>query len=67
MLIPVASVLLECISMSDRLFLRLYLEHVFIVTLGFIFLRFVCQATASSYCILLLECPRLENLSVHIL
>jgi hypothetical protein len=64
MLITRASVLLEGVTVSDRLLLSLYLEVVLIVALGFGFLGIKNLAIVRFHEALLLESPRLDYLPV---
>ena len=64
MLISGASVLLEGVTVSDRLLLCLDLEVVLIVALGFGFLGIEHLAIVRFHEALLLESPRLDYLPV---
>ena len=67
MLITRASVLLEGVTVSDRLLLSLDFEVVLIVALGFGFLGIKNLAIVRFHKALLLESPRLDYLPVKVL
>jgi len=64
MLITRASILLEGVTVSDRLLLCLYLEVVLIIALGLSFLGIKHLAIVRFHEALLLESPRLDYLPV---
>ncbi len=67
MLISWASVLLEGVTMANRLLLSLNLKVVVIITFGFSFLGIKDLAIVRFHETLLLESPRLDYLPVQVL